>query len=91
MQTTKANALYAGADLHGNNVFLSLYDEKGANVFQRRVKTNFDAVNAALGIFWKRIVVMGFESTFNWYWFIDGLRGQRLLPRLIKTPSFINR
>ena len=26
MQTTKADALYAGADLHGNNVFLSLCD-----------------------------------------------------------------
>jgi hypothetical protein len=30
MQTTKADELYAGADLHGNNVFLSVcnHDEK---------------------------------------------------------------
>lgn len=76
MQTTKADALYAGADLHGNNVFLSLCDVEGNNVFRRRVKANLDAVNAALEPFWKRIVAFGVESTFNWYWLVDGLREQ---------------
>jgi transposase len=76
MQTTKANVLYAGADLHGNNVFLSVCDQAGDNVFRRRVKTNLEAVNAALDPFWERIKVLGVESTFNWYWFVDGLREQ---------------
>jgi len=76
MQTTKASALYAGADLHGNNVFLSLCDKEGGNVFRKRVKANLAAVNAALDPFWKRIVALGVESTFNWYWFVDGLREQ---------------
>jgi len=48
MQTTKADALYAGADLHGNNVFLSVRDAEGMEVFRRKVKTNLDAVNTAL-------------------------------------------
>jgi len=76
MQTTKANALYAGADLHGNNVFLSVCNQEGGNVFRRRVKANLEAVNAALNPFWDRINVIGVESTFNWYWFVDGLREQ---------------
>ena len=76
MQTTKANALYAGADLHGNNVFLSLCDKEGNDVFHKRVQTTLAAVNAALEPYWKRIVVLGVESTFNWYWFVDGLREQ---------------
>jgi transposase len=76
MQTTEANELYAGADLHGNNVFLSVCDHDGGNVFRRRVKTNLEAVNAALNPFWDRIKVLGVESTFNWYWFVDGLREQ---------------
>lgn len=76
MQTTKANELYAGADLHGNNVFLSVCDHDGGTVFRRRVKTNLAAVNAALDPFWDRIKVLGVESTFNWYWFVDGLREQ---------------
>ena len=76
MQMTKANELYAGADLHGNNVFLSVCDHDGGTVFRRRVKTNLAAVNAALDPFWDRIKVLGVESTFNWYWFVDGLREQ---------------
>ncbi len=76
MQTTEAGILYAGADLHGNNVFLSLCNENGDNVFRRRVKANLAAVNEALDPFWERIKVLGVESTFNWYWFVDGLREQ---------------
>ena len=73
MQTTKADILYAGADLHGNNVFLSICDKDGHNVFRKRVKANLEAVNHALEPFWERIVTLGVESTFNWYWFVDGL------------------
>lgn len=77
MQTTKAtNKLYAGADLHGNNVFLSLCDEEGNHVFRKRVKANLKSVNAALAPFWNRIEVLGIESTFNWYWLVDGLQEQ---------------
>ena len=76
MQTTKANELYAGADLHGNNVFLSVCDHNGGNVFRKRVKADLNAVNAALDPFWGRIAALGVESTFNWYWLVDGLREQ---------------
>ena len=76
MQTTGTAELYAGADLHGNNVFLSVCDQDGGNVFRKRVKANLIAVNAALDPFWDRIKSIGVESTFNWYWFVDGLREQ---------------
>ncbi len=76
MQTTKADVLYAGADLHGNNVFLSVCDAGGTEVFRRRVKTDLDAVNTALNLYWPNIQQIGVESTFNWYWFVDGLRAQ---------------
>lgn len=76
MQTTEANELYAGADLHGNNVFLSVCDHDGGNVFRKRVKPDLAAVNAALDPYWNRIQVIGVESTFNWYWLVDGLREQ---------------
>lgn len=76
MQTTEAERLYAGADLHGNNVFLSLIDGGGKEVYQRRVKANLEAVNEALEPYWPRIEVIGVESTFNWYWLVDGLQAQ---------------
>lgn len=76
MQTTQADRLYAGADLHGNNVFLSVCNQDGGEVFRRRVSANLPAVNAAMEPFWPQIQSMGVESTFNWYWFVDGLRDQ---------------
>jgi len=82
MQSTKATELYAGADLHGNNVFLSVCDADGNAQFKRRVKTNLTAVNAALDPYWSRIKAMGVESTFNWYWLVDGLREQNRDVRL---------
>lgn len=75
MPTTGAeNKLYCGADLHANNVFLTLCDSTGKRVMERRVKANLDSVNAALEPYWSRIDRVAVESTFNWYWFVDGLR-----------------
>ena len=62
MQTTNATKLYAGADLHGNNVFLSLRNESGQPVFRKRVKANIDAVFHVLEPFLDRLVVVGVES-----------------------------
>lgn len=77
MQTTEAqDRLYCGADLHGNNVFLALCDRAGQRVMERRVKANLLAVNAALGPYWERIERVAVESTYNWYWLVDGLREQ---------------
>ena len=77
MHTTEAGEkLYCGADLHGNNVFLALCDEQGRRVMERRVKANLGAVNAALGPYWERVERMAVESTYNWYWLVDGLRAQ---------------
>lgn len=77
MPTTKAqNELYGGADLHGNNVFLTLCDGQGQRVMERRVKANLEAVNAALAPYWERVRTLAVESTYNWYWLVDGLRSQ---------------
>jgi transposase len=77
MHTTEArDGLYCGADLHGNNVFLTLCDGQGHRVMERRVKANLAAVNAALAPYGERIAQVAVESTYNWYWFVDGLRSQ---------------
>ena len=77
MHTTEAQSkLYCGADLHGNNVFLTVCDEQGQRVMERRVKANLGAVSAALAGYGDRIERIAVESTYNWYWFVDGLRGQ---------------
>lgn len=77
MSATEAQKkLYCGADLHGNNVFLTLCDGTGQRVMERRVKANLAAVNTTLAPYWDRIERMAVESTYNWYWLVDGLRSQ---------------
>ena len=76
MNSTEAEALYAGADLHGNNVVLSVCDAQGVEVYRRRVKADLESVNRAMEPYWDKIKSLGVESTFNWYWFVDGLREQ---------------
>ena len=43
---------------------------------ERRVRANLPSVNQALDPYWNRIRAVAVESTFNWYWFVDGLRAQ---------------
>ncbi len=76
MQTTEAEKVYAGADLHGNNVFLSVCNVNGAEIFRRRVRADLEAVETTLEPFKTNLVALGVESTFNWYWFVDGLRAK---------------
>jgi hypothetical protein len=77
-QATEAqNGFYCGADLHGNNVFLTLCDDEGKRVMQRRVKANLAAVNTALEPYGDRVKQVAVESTYNWDWFVDGLRKPR--------------
>lgn len=73
MHTTKQDALYGGADLHGRNVFISLCDLDGATVYNRRIKAEMESVLKALEPYRGRLERIGVESTFNWYWFVDGL------------------
>lgn len=75
MQTTEAqHKLYCGADLHGNNVFLTLCDQQGQRIMERRVKANLKSVNRVLDPHWDQIQTVAVESTFNWYWFVDSMR-----------------
>ena len=77
MPTTEAqNGLYCGADLHGNNVLLTLCVGEGKRGMQRRVKANLAAVNATLEPDGDRVKHVAVESTYNWYGFVDGLRSQ---------------
>ena len=70
-----ATALYGGLDLHGDNVFCSLLDERRSVVFEKRFPNDLSIIQAGLEPFRKRIVQLAVESTYNWYWLVDGLKG----------------
>ena len=74
MKTSTANAgLYGGLDLHSDNVFCALLDAGRNAVFEKRLPNDLDAIRLALEPYRERIRELAVESTYNWYWLVDGL------------------
>jgi len=79
-------ALYGGLDLHGDNVFCTLMDGARKIVFERRCPNDLATIHAALEPYRHRIVALAVESTYNWYWLVDGM--QRLqYPMKLANPA----
>lgn len=68
--------LIAGLDLHSNNVMIGVINQEGKRVAQRKLDCNLQQVVAFLKPFKPQLQSMAVESTFNWYWLVDGLRAQ---------------
>jgi len=77
-----AGALYGGLDLHGDNVFCSLLNDAREVVFERRLPNDLATIREALEPFRKRVRTLAVESTYNWYWLVDGLRSLHYDTRL---------
>ncbi len=65
--------LYGGIDLHGNNNVIVLLDEEDRVVFEKRIVNEMDSVLHYLEPYRDNIVALAVESTYNWYWLVDGL------------------
>ena len=65
--------LYTGIDLHSNNGFCGILNMEGGRVFQKKMPNDLAMVLATLQPFQKDIKAITVESTYNWYWLIDGL------------------
>jgi transposase len=65
--------LYVGIDLHSTNSYVVVIDETGVVLYQKRLPNDIQIILFELrqltGI--ESIVV---ESTYNWYWLVDGLQ-----------------
>lgn len=64
---------YAGIDLHSNNNYIGTIDGKGRIVFQKKNHNNLEAILKTFEPFKEQIQGIVVESTFNWYWLVDGL------------------
>jgi transposase len=64
----------AGIDLHSNNLFCGIVDLEGKRVFEKKLPCDLPAVIKALKPFKQRLETIAVESTYNWYWLVDGLQ-----------------
>jgi transposase len=69
-----ATKLMAGIDLHSNNLFCAIVDMEGKRVFEKKLPCELSQVAAALKPFKARLDTVAVESTYNWYWLVDGLQ-----------------
>lgn len=65
--------LYGGIDLHSNNSVFNLINENNQVVLKRRVTNNLNAILVLLEPYRESLVGLVVESTYNWYWLVDGL------------------
>lgn len=65
--------LYAGIDLHSTNNVVVVCDQEGREVYRRRLRNDLESVAKALEPHRESLCGVVVESTYNWYWLVDGL------------------
>ena len=65
---------YAGIDLHSSNNFVGVINDKDKILYGKRHPNRLEDVLRALDPFKNSLKGVVVESTFNWYWFVDGLQ-----------------
>ena len=65
--------LYGGIDLHSTNSVVAVTDEQDTVVYCRRVPNDLDTILSALAPYQEYLEGLVVESTYNWYWLVDGL------------------
>ncbi len=77
---------YAGLDLHGDNVYCGISDENDKRLFENRFPCDIETICKALEPYRAYLKGVAVESTFNWYWLVDGLK-ERMFPARLASPS----
>jgi transposase len=65
--------LYGAIDLHSNNNVTVLIDEKDKVVYQKRLTNDLALIIEQLSPYGSSLEGIVVESTYNWYWLVDGL------------------
>lgn len=74
MPTEAQRSVYAGLDLHKRNVYCGLIDQEGRSIYRRRLPAELPVILQALDVYRPQLKAVAVESTFNWYWLVDGLQ-----------------
>ena len=68
--------LYAGIALHSSNCHLGIIDEQLEKVFGKRLRNSLPLIIDCLSPYKDTLKGVVVESTYNWYWLVDGLQEQ---------------
>ena len=78
---------YSGIDLHCNNSVVTVTDEEDRVVAERRLPNELTKIVGFLMPWREELVGVVVESTFNWYWLVDGLQAAGFKVHLANTTA----
>ena len=78
---------YCGIDLHSNNHVVVVIDERDKRVFDKRLNNDLSATLNVLAPYRETLKGIAVESTFNWYWLVDGLQDNGFGVQLVNTAA----
>ena len=79
--------LYGAIDLHSNNCVVDLIDEQDHVVYEQRLPNELPLIVRQLSPYQSAIEGVVVESTFNWYWLVDGLMEAGYVVHLANTAA----
>lgn len=80
-------SLYAAIDLHSTNSVLAVIDDQDKVVRRRRLPNQLRAIVDELKPFKSELAAIAVESTYNWYWLVDGLKARGYPVKLANTAA----
>src|SRR5216117_1994276 len=66
-------SLYGGIDLHANNSVIVVINEQDEVIYQKRLPNDLPTILGQLTPYHTEMKGLVVESTYNWYWLVDGL------------------
>jgi len=78
-------SLYAAIDLHSTNSVLAIINDAGQPVLQCRRPNDLPRLLDDLHPYQSELTAIAVESTYNWYWLVDGLMDHGYPVQLVNT------
>ena len=78
---------YCGIDLHSNNSVVSVIDEADHVVAEKRLPNDLEKIIGLMKPWQAELAGVVVESTFNWYWLVDGLKEAGFTVHLAHTTA----
>ena len=80
-------SLYAGIDLHGNNAVVAVLNEEDKVIFKKKLPNDLEKIKMSLEPHKGELEGIAVESTYNWYWLVDGLMEHGYQVHLAHAPG----
>jgi transposase len=79
--------MYSGIDLHSNNCVIAIIDDGDRVVAQKRLPNDVTKIVGFLARWQEQLAGVVVESTYNWYWLVDGLQDAGFHMHLANTAA----